>query len=218
HRIDHDADSLAPHAVGEGERQETRGGEADGLLPLARRRGVDVLGQGLVDAILGGDGSPPGGAAGREGGQGGAREESSEHRMSSWGLEARRPSGPGLEGRRWSSRKPSSVPGARAPGMVICLGWPSPATSSSLPAACPVGVGHTSPLIWPCSDWGLPCRRCCQRRGGLLPHRFTLTRRLPSGRSVFCGPVHRLSAPRRYLAVYPVELGLSSGHLTAPVT
>jgi hypothetical protein len=38
-----------------------------------------------------------------------------------------------------------------------------------------VGVGHTSPPIWPCSDWGLPCRRCCQRRGGLLPHRFTLT-------------------------------------------
>ena len=68
--------------------------------------------------------------------------------------------------------------------MVICLGWPSPATSSSLPAAPPilagpdgVGVGHTSPLIWPCSDWGLPCRRCYQRRGGLLPHRFTLTRR-----------------------------------------
>ena len=26
-----------------------------------------------------------------------------------------------------------------------------------------------------CSRWGLPCRRCCQRRGGLLPHRFTLT-------------------------------------------
>ncbi len=59
--------------------------------------------------------------------------------------------------------------------MVICLGWPSPATSSSLPAACAVGVGHTTPPIWPCSDWGLPCRRCYQWRGGLLPHRFTLT-------------------------------------------
>jgi hypothetical protein len=121
-------------------------------------------------------------------------------------------------GPRWSSRKPSSVPGTRVPGMVICLGWPSPATSSSLPAACPVGVGHTSPLIWPCSDWGLPCHRRCRRRGGLLPHRFTLTQRLPGGRSVFCGPVRRLSAPRRYLAVYPVELGLSSKHLAAPAT
>jgi hypothetical protein len=121
-------------------------------------------------------------------------------------------------GPRWSSRKPSSVPGTRVPGMVICLGWPSPATSSSLPAACPVGVGHTSPLIWPCSDWGLPCHRRCRRRGGLLPHRFTLTQRLPGGRSVFCGPVRRLSAPRRYLAVYPVELGLSSRRRMAPAT
>jgi len=23
--------------------------------------------------------------------------------------------------------------------------------------------------IWPCSGWGLACRPCCQRRGGLLP-------------------------------------------------
>src|SRR5882724_910859 len=47
--------------------------------------------------------------------------------------------------------------------MVICLGRSSPTASSSLPAAppClrsgPFGVGHTSPPIWPCSDWGLPC-------------------------------------------------------------
>src|SRR5690606_37916745 len=26
-----------------------------------------------------------------------------------------------------------------------------------------------------CSRWGLPCRRCYHRRGGLLPHPFTLT-------------------------------------------
>ena len=25
-----------------------------------------------------------------------------------------------------------------------------------------------------CSRWGLPCRPCCQGRGALLPHRFTL--------------------------------------------
>src|SRR5690606_8012389 len=71
--------------------------------------------------------------------------------------------------------------------MVICLGRSSPTASSSLPAAPRLrevgGVGHTSPLIWPCSDWGLPCRRCYQLRGGLLPHRFTLTgpRRLRPG-------------------------------------
>ena len=31
-------------------------------------------------------------------------------------------------------------------------------------------------FVWPCSKWGLPCRLCCQRRGALLPHHFTLTR------------------------------------------
>ena len=113
--------------------------------------------------------------------------------------------------------------------MVICLGWLSPATSSSLPAASLVlvatrfgifGVGHTSPPIWPCSGWGLPCHRCYQRRGGLLPHRFTLTlhpgRGRNSGRSLFCGPIRRLATPRCYLAAYPVELGLSSGTVGYP--
>ena len=28
---------------------------------------------------------------------------------------------------------------------------------------------------WSCSRWGLPCRSCCQSRGALLPHPFTLT-------------------------------------------
>src|ERR1700716_2075192 len=70
---------------------------------------------------------------------------------------------------------------------------------------------RVSLLIWPCSDRGLPCRACCQARGGLLPHRFTLTLWI-QGRSVLCGPFRRLSAPRRYLAVCSVELGLSSMH------
>ena len=43
----------------------------------------------------------------------------------------------------------------------------APATSMGLPPAIP---------IRPCSRWGLPCRPCRQGRGGLLPHRFTLTR------------------------------------------
>src|SRR5208282_2994299 len=43
-----------------------------------------------------------------------------------------------------------------------------------------------------CSRWGLPCRPCCQGRGALLPHRFTLARGPrdePGGRGrfVFCG-------------------------------
>lgn len=29
--------------------------------------------------------------------------------------------------------------------------------------------------IWSCSRWGFPCHDCCQSRGALLPHHFTLT-------------------------------------------
>mmetsp|Transcript_272 Transcript_272/g.445 ORF Transcript_272/g.445 Transcript_272/m.445 type:complete len:467 (+) Transcript_272:250-1650(+) len=51
--------------------------------------------------------------------------------------------------------------------------------------------------------WGLPCGRCCQPPGGLLPHRFTLTRRAAErreGRSVFCGAFRRIAPPGRYPA------------------
>src|SRR2546430_8291996 len=91
--------------------------------------------------------------------------------------------------------------------MVISLGWLSPATS--WPTRSSDDPGRVSLLTWPCSDRGLPCRACCQARGGLLPHLFTLTL-WRKGRSVFCGPFRRLAAPRRYLAVCPTELGLSS--------
>jgi len=37
------------------------------------------------------------------------------------------------------------------------------------------GAGRSSSPIWPCSEWGLPCRPCHQERGALLPHPFTLT-------------------------------------------
>src|SRR5437867_8122289 len=58
--------------------------------------------------------------------------------------------------------------------MVISLGWLSPATSMR-PTRSSSDPGRVSLLTWPCSDWGLPCRACYQTRGGLLPHRFTLT-------------------------------------------
>ena len=50
--------------------------------------------------------------------------------------------------------------------------------------------GRLSPHIWPCSDWGLPCRRRYRRRGELLPHRFTLTDSC-EWRSVLCGTFRR---------------------------
>ena len=122
----------------------------------------------------------------------------------------------GRRGRRWrQGHKPSSVYPPEGGQMVISLGWLSPATSTR-PTRSSNDPGRVSLPIWPCSDWGLPCHACCQTRGGLLPHRFTLT---PTrGRFVFCGPIRRLAAPRRYLAVYPVELGLSSAHPTCRCT
>ena len=44
---------------------------------------------------------------------------------------------------------------------------------------------HAVP-IWHCSRWGLPCRPCCQRRGGLLPHLFTLPSVRRSGHLEVC--------------------------------
>src|SRR6185312_9220471 len=85
------------------------------------------------------------------------------------------------------------------------------------PAAYPQRLGRGGRLslpIWPCSRWGLPCRVCCQPRGELLPHHFTLTQSLDCRRCLFCGTVRRRrqkpSTPRRYLAARPMEPGLSS--------
>ncbi len=71
--------------------------------------------------------------------------------------------------------------------MTIPLAPPLPAGSSCQPG--PLGLkrpcGRSLRLradrpprevpIWHCSRWGLPCRSCCQSRGGLLPHRFTFS-------------------------------------------
>ena len=55
----------------------------------------------------------------------------------------------------------------------IPLGSPLPASSSNQPGS---DASHAiCPPIRPCSRWGLPCRPCHHVRGGLLPHRFTLT-------------------------------------------
>ena len=69
---------------------------------------------------------------------------------------------------------------------------------------------RVSPLAAPirsCSRWGLPCRSCCQARGGLLPHPFTLAtglvdlweRRKP-WRSAFCGTFPGVAPAGRYPA------------------
>ncbi len=60
--------------------------------------------------------------------------------------------------------------------------------------------------IWFCSRWGLPCQACCQARGALLPHPFTLTRHrsspgpLECWRFAFCGTFPGVAPAGRYPA------------------
>ena len=89
------------------------------------------------------------------------------------GTACRRTSG----GDRWG-HKPSSVwprerPDGHLSGMAVASHLVRPTRSSDDP-------GRVSLPIWPCSDWGLPCRVRYRPRGGLLPHHFTLTRK-PGG-------------------------------------
>src|SRR5437016_10317858 len=119
----------------------------------------------------------------------------------------------GRAGRRES--RPVSRVLSRA---VIPLGSPSPWTSSGLPGSAR-GSALRRPLlkdqrgfpIWPCSRWGLPCRRV------LPPTRCALTApfhpcrsRQGLGRSALCCTFRGLAPPRRYLAPDPPEPGLSS--------
>ena len=99
---------------------------------------------------------------------------------------------------------------------IIHLGRPSPDASCDLPGNTrgPRAAEARFP-IWSCSERGLPCHSCCQERGALLPHLFTLTGPEGLGRYVFCGTFRRLAPPRRYLALCPVESGLSSADMAA---
>ncbi len=101
-------------------------------------------------------------------------------------------------------------------GRTISLGPTLPPASCSLPVTVknrgPSRGGQPLVTAWPCSGWGLPCHDCCQPRGALLPHRFTLAC-APGGshrRFAFCCAFRRLATPGRYPAPCPAELGLSS--------
>src|SRR5215472_11787144 len=100
---------------------------------------------------------------------------------------------------------------------IIPLGSTSPWTSSGLPGSARGSAlraaveGARCFPIWPCSRWGLPCRRV------LPPTRCALTApfhpcrsREGLGRSALCCTFRGLAPPRRYLAPDPPEPGLSS--------
>src|SRR3989449_3911352 len=91
--------------------------------------------------------------------------------------------------------------------MVISLGWLSPATSRGLPAAPATRAGSRC-LLGLAPTGGYRAASVAGRAVGSYPTVSPLP--LDKGRFVFCGPIRRLAAPRRYLAVCPTELGLSS--------
>ena len=72
---------------------------------------------------------------------------------------------------------------------IIPLGPALLTGSSDLPGDLGRAVLRRLP-IWPCSVRGLACHLPCGKRGALLPHLFTLTRRRPYGRRRAgpCGP------------------------------
>ena len=73
-------------------------------------------------------------------------------------------------------------------------------------------LAHRVVPIRSCSRWGLPCRRCCQRRGGLLPHRFTLTPPAlrPAAHARPCGHWQPRGPNRRRGGLFSVALSLGS--------
>jgi hypothetical protein len=97
---------------------------------------------------------------------------------------------------------------------IIHLGCSSPNTSSNLPA---FSAGHTNEGLFGLAPSGVyHATNCYQLRGALLPHPFSLTCEHPKmnhRRSSLCCTFRRLTSPRSYLALYPLEPGLSSLYL-----
>ncbi len=102
--------------------------------------------------------------------------------------------------------KPGSVPRPKArdghssrPSLAAGL-WRPTRTSRARDGPTPLR-GRDIP-IRSCSRRGLPCRRCHHRRGGLLPHPFTLALRRSlrsfEGRFAFCGAIPEVTPGGRY--------------------
>lgn len=91
----------------------------------------------------------------------------------------------GLRGEHQPACKPGSVWRDFSHVAAIPLGRRLPGASGSQPGRRSedrIGRLRARAVpIRPCSRWGLPCRSRCRSRGGLLPHRFTLTRARAGG-------------------------------------
>ncbi len=87
----------------------------------------------------------------------------------------------------------------------IHLGRTSPCASCNLPGP---GVGHTIGSLFGLAPSGV-CPATCVTTGAVRSYR-TISPLPPRGRFIFCGTFRRLAPPRCYLALCPVEPGLSS--------
>jgi len=94
-------------------------------------------------------------------------------------------------------------------GAVISLGRPLPDASNGLPGSV-ASRASSSSLLGLSPDGVFRAGMVTHPAGGLLPHRFTLTRPRGDKRSAFCGTFPGLTAGGRYPPSCPVEPGLSS--------
>ncbi len=122
----------------------------------------------------------------------------------------------------WQRCKPSSVPPVRRASGFGGEGHLSgPAFADGL---CPMGKRPTRDdkvepdlaAAWPCTRWGLPCRRHRCRRGALLPHHFTLTDAASPSRGTGPDPIGQAEAVGGAGGVFSVALSLSAAGCPKP--
>jgi len=129
----------------------------------------------------------------------------------------------GMEIFSFGTGKPDSVPPARAgfgrhfSQLRLATDLPSPARApkraSQGGCGIPVTIGRAAqPPILPCTGRGFSCRRRCRRRGGLLPHLFTLAAQSESeGESERVFPSHSfLSLSLPHSGLFSVTLSVNA--------
>jgi len=99
------------------------------------------------------------------------------------------------------------------PGSVACSHSSGIRVTADLKQPTRVRCGpHLWTPIWPCSEWGLPSPWTVASHAVRSYRTFSTlpAARGPLRRFPFCCTFRRLAPPRRYLALRPVEPGLSS--------
>ena len=99
------------------------------------------------------------------------------------------------------------------PGSVACSHSSGIRVAANLKQPTRVRCGpHLWTPIWPCSEWGLPSPWTVASHAVRSYRTFSTlpATRGPLRRFPFCCTFRRLAPPRRYLALRPVEPGLSS--------